>query len=95
MCNGNFNRGFNDGNFFNKGCNCCSCNNNYDDALFREVERIAHLHAAEQEKTVVLVSLLTACVVSKAILDVAVTTIGITAIAGSITGNVLVPLHSF
>lgn len=53
------------------------------------------LHAAEQEKTVVLVSLLTACVVSKAILDVAVTTIGITAIAGSITGNVLVPLHSF
>ncbi len=52
-------------------------------------------HAAEQEKTVVLVSLLTACVVSKAILDVAATTIGITAIAGSITGNVLVPLHSF
>lgn len=45
MCNGNFNRGFNDGNFFNKGCNCCSCNNNYDDTLFREVERIAH-HAA-------------------------------------------------
>ena len=43
MCNGNFNRGFNDGNFFNKGCNCCSCNNNYDDALFREVERIACL----------------------------------------------------
>ena len=40
-------------------------------------------HAAEQEKTVVLVSLLTACVVSKAILDVAATTIGITAIAGA------------
>ena len=96
MCNGNFNRGFNDGNFFNKGCNCCSCNNNYDDALFREVERIAH-HAAcrRARENRCARQLLTACVVSKAILDVAATTIGITAIAGSITGNVLVPLHSF
>ena len=36
-----------------------------------------------------------ALVTTTMMMHVAATTIGITAIAGSITGNVLVPLHSF